>query len=149
MGSNDELARACAQAMWQQDRAAKAQGLELLDIGPGRARMRMPVRQDMTNGHGLCHGGYMFFLADTTFAYACNSRNQRAVAAGAEIHFLAPAFEGDVLTADGQERHLAGRSGIYDVKVTDQHDKLVALFRGRSATIKGELTPATPAGEDA
>ena len=81
----------------------------------------------------------MFLLADSTFAFACNSHNQKAVAASAEIHFLAPAHEGDVLTAEGQEQHLAGRSGIYDTRVTDQNGKLVALFRGKSATIKGQF----------
>jgi acyl-CoA thioesterase len=145
MTNAESQARACANAMWAEDRASRAQGLELLEVGPGRAKMRMPVRADMTNGHGLCHGGFMFLLADTTFAYACNSHNQRTVAAGAEIHFLAPAFEGDVLTAQGQEQHLAGRTGIYDVAVINQNGKRIALFRGRSAAIKGTLTPAARA----
>ena len=99
----------------------------------------MPIRRDMTNGHGICHGGYMFLLADSTFAFACNSHNQRAVAASAKINFLASAHEGDVLTAEGVEQHVAGRSGVYDMRVTDQHGRLIALFRGKSATIKGRF----------
>ncbi|MCP5266473.1 MAG: hydroxyphenylacetyl-CoA thioesterase PaaI [Burkholderiaceae bacterium] len=135
----DALARACAQAMWSEDRASKAVGMQLEEVRAGYARLTMRVRADMTNGHGLCHGGYIFMLADSTFAFACNSHNQRAVAAGAEIHFLAPAFENDHLSAEGVEQHLAGRTGIYDMRVTDQNGRLIALFRGRSATIKGQL----------
>jgi len=136
-------AREVARLMAADDRAAQHLGIELLDIGPGRARMRMRVRRELTNGHGICHGGYIFLLADTTFAYACNSHNQRAVAAGCSIEFLAPAHEGDVLTADGVEQHLAGRHGVYDMSVHDQHGKLIALFRGKSATIKGRFFEET------
>lgn len=136
-------AREVARLMAADDRATQHLGIELLDIGPGRARMRMRVRRELTNGHGICHGGYIFLLADTTFAYACNSHNQRAVAAGCSIEFLAPAHEGDVLTADGVEQHLAGRHGVYDMSVHDQHGKLIALFRGKSATIKGRFFEET------
>jgi len=136
-------AREVGRLMAADDRAAQHLGIELLDIGPGRARMRMRVRRELTNGHGICHGGYIFLLADTTFAYACNSHNQRAVAAGCSIEFLAPAHEGDVLTADGVEQHLAGRHGVYDMTVHDQHGKLIALFRGKSATIKGRFFEET------
>lgn len=136
-------AREVARLMAADDRATQHLGIELLDIGPGRARMRMRVRRELTNGHGICHGGYIFLLADTTFAYACNSHNQRAVAAGCSIEFLAPAHEGDVLTADGVEQHLAGRHGVYDMTVHDQHGKLIALFRGKSATIKGRFFEET------
>lgn len=132
-------AREVGRLMAADDRATRHLGIELIDIGPGRARMRMRVRREFTNGHGICHGGYIFLLADTTFAYACNSHNQRAVAAGCSIEFLAPAHEGDVLTADGVEQHLAGRHGVYDMTVRDQHGKLIALFRGKSATIKGRF----------
>jgi acyl-CoA thioesterase len=135
----DRLATEIAGLMWADDRASQALGMELLDVRSGYARIRMPIRRDMTNGHGICHGGYMFLLADSTFAFACNSHNQRAVAASAEIHFLAPAHEGDVLTAEGIELHVAGRSGVYDMRVTDQNGRLVALFRGKSATIKGQF----------
>jgi acyl-CoA thioesterase len=133
------IAQEVARLMWADDRASQALGMQLLEVRPGYARISMTVRRDMTNGHGMCHGGFMFLLADSTFAFACNSHNQKAVAASAEIHFLAPAQEGDVLTAEGQEQHLAGRSGVYDTRVTDQNGKLVALFRGKSATIKGQF----------
>jgi acyl-CoA thioesterase len=146
--SPDALAAEVARRMWADDRASQALGMELLEVRSGYARIRMPIRRDMTNGHGICHGGYMFLLADSTFAFACNSHNQRAVAASAEIHFLASAHEGDVLTATGVEQHLAGRSGVYDMRVTDQHGRLIALFRGKSATIKGRfLESADTAGD--
>ena len=143
----DALAAEVARRMWADDRASQALGMELLEVRSGYARIRMPIRRDMTNGHGICHGGYMFLLADSTFAFACNSHNQRAVAASAEIHFLASAHEGDVLTAEGIELHLAGRSGVYDMRVTDQTGRLVAVFRGKSATIKGRfLESPDPSG---
>lgn len=138
-GDADSMAAEIAGLMWADDRASQALGMVLLEVRSGYARIRMPIRRDMTNGHGICHGGYMFLLADSTFAFACNSHNQRAVAASAEIHFLAPAHEGDVLTAEGIELHVAGRSGVYDMRVTDQSGRLVALFRGKSATIKGQF----------
>ncbi|RPH41160.1 MAG: hydroxyphenylacetyl-CoA thioesterase PaaI [Burkholderiales bacterium] len=146
--SPDALAAEVARRMWDGDRATQALGMELLEVRAGYARIRMPIRRDMTNGHGICHGGYMFLLADSTFAFACNSHNQRAVAASAEIHFIASAHEGDVLTAEGVEQHLAGRSGVYDMRVTDQTGRLIALFRGKSATIKGQFVEP-PAGLDA
>ncbi|MEZ5738552.1 MAG: hydroxyphenylacetyl-CoA thioesterase PaaI [Burkholderiaceae bacterium] len=119
-----QLARRAAAIMWNEDRASQALGMTLTDVGPGRATMRMAIRADMTNGHGICHGGYMFLLADSTLlAYACNSHDQRAVAAGAEIHFAASAHEGDILTAQGREAHRAGRSGIYDIEVRDQEGR--------------------------
>ncbi|MFZ9678936.1 MAG: hydroxyphenylacetyl-CoA thioesterase PaaI [Quisquiliibacterium sp.] len=139
-----ELAEACARIMFAEDTTALHLGMELLEVNPGSARMSMQIRHEFTNGHGICHGGYIFMLADTAFAYACNSRNQRAVAASASIEFLAPAHDGDVLTAQGQEQHLAGRSGIYDIKVTDQSGKLIALFRGKSATIRGKFIEQQP-----
>ena len=140
------IAQEVARLMWAEDRASQALGMQLLEVRPGYARISMTVRRDMTNGHGMCHGGFMFLLADSTFAFACNSHNQKAVAASAEIHFLAPAHEGDVLTAEGQEQHLAGRSGVYDTRVTDQNGKLVALFRGKSATIKGQFIETSATG---
>ena len=140
------IAQEVARLMWADDRASQALGMQLLEVRPGYARISMTVRRDMTNGHGMCHGGFMFLLADSTFAFACNSHNQKAVAASAEIHFLAPAHEGDVLTAEGQEQHLAGRSGVYDTRVTDQNGKLVALFRGKSATIKGQFIETSATG---
>lgn len=144
----DELAAEVARLMWADDRASQALGMQLLEVRSGYARLRMPIRRDMTNGHGICHGGFMFLLADSTFAFACNSHNQRAVAASAEIHFLAPAHEGDVLTAEGIEQHVAGRSGVYDMRVTDQTGRLVALFRGKSATIKGQFIESASPDRD-
>lgn len=137
------LARAAAEAMWSTDRASQALGMQILEVAPGLARISMKIRPDMTNGHGMCHGGYMFLLADSAFAFACNSHNRKMVAAGAEIHFLAPAQEGDTLTAEGREQHRAGRSGLYDVRVTDQIGRTVALFRGKSAAISGAVIPGT------
>ena len=134
-----KLAKASAEAMWREDRASKWLGMKLDEVRPGFARLSMTVTRDMVNGHDLCHGGFIFTLADSTFAYACNSRNQRAVAAGASIEFLAPAHLGDVLTAEGFEQALAGRIGVYDMRVTNQKGELLALFRGKSATIRGKL----------
>ena len=134
------VAAQAALAMWNDDDASQALGMQLISVEPGQASMQMPVRKDMTNGLGMCHGGYIFLLADSTFAFACNSHNQRAVAASAEIHFLSAANRDDVLTATGMELHRAGRSGVYDVRVTDQNEKLIAVFRGKSATIRGEVT---------
>jgi acyl-CoA thioesterase len=142
-GDASARAAAVAEVMMADDRAARHLGIELLDIEPGRARMQMTVRPEFTNGHGICHGGYIFLLADTSFAYACNSHNQRAVAAGCAIEFLAPAHEGDRLVADATEQHLAGRHGVYDIRVSDQDGRLVALFRGKSATIKGQFLEET------
>ena len=136
-------AREVGRLMMADDRAARHLGIELLDIGPGRARMRLRIRPELTNGHGICHGGYIFLLADTTFAYACNSHNRRSVTAGCSIEFLAPAHDGDTLTAEGAEQHLAGRHGVYDIRVHDQHGKLIALFRGKSAMIKGHFFEET------
>lgn len=137
------LARGCARLMYEDDRAARHLGIEIVDIGPGTSRLRMSVRPEFTNGHGLCHGGYIFLLADTAFAYACNSRNQRAVAAAAAIDFVAPGAAADVLTAEATEQHLGGRSGVYDIRVTRQDGTLIALFRGRSASIKGTFFGAS------
>ena len=139
MSDDNALARAAAEAMWKGDRASKWLDMRLEEVRPGYARMSMRVAENMVNGHDLCHGGLIFTLADSTFAFACNSHGQRAVAAGASIEFLAPAHLGDVLTAEGVERALAGRTGIYDMRVSNQKGELIALFRGKSATIKGTL----------
>ena len=139
MSDKNALARAAAEAMWKEDRASKWLGMRLEEVRPGYARMSMRIVENMVNGHDLCHGGFIFTLADSTFAFACNSHNQRAVAAGCAIEFLAPAHLGDVLVAEGVEKALAGRSGVYDMRVTNQKGELIALFRGKSATIKGTL----------
>src|SRR5437867_4296908 len=114
------LAERAGAAMFERDRASQALGMKLVAIRPGFARMSMKVRPDMVNGHDICHGGLIFTLADSTFAFACNSHNHVTVAAGCAIDFLAPAKLDDVLTATGEERALAGRSGVYDIKVENQ-----------------------------
>ena len=137
MTDRQKTARSAAEAMWRADHASKSLGMKIEEVRPGYARLSMPVTANMVNGHRLCHGGLIFTLADSTFAYACNSHGARAVAAGATIEFLAPAYLGDVLTAEGVEQTLAGRRGIYDMRVSNQEGELIALFRGKSATIKG------------
>lgn len=134
----EEIAQACGRVMYADDNAARAQGIEVLEVKPGYARVRMRVRKEHTNSHGTCHGGFIFLLADTAFAYSCNSRNRYSVAASAAIEFLAPASEGDVLTAEGLEQHEARRGGVYDIRVCDAQGKLIALFRGRSAALQGK-----------
>jgi acyl-CoA thioesterase len=131
-GDPQATAEAVGRAMLARDSATRALGMALEEIRPGYARMRMIVRPDMLNGHDLAHGGLIFTLADTTFAYACNSHNHVTVAQGATIEFLAPGKAGDVLTAEGHEQHAAGRTGVYDIKVTNQDGRTVALFRGKS-----------------
>ena len=133
------LARATAEAMTREDRCSAWLGMKLEEVRPGYARVSMTVTDNMVNGHDLCHGGMIFTLADTAFAFACNSHNQRAVAAGCAIAFPAPAHLGDALTAEGVEVAHVGRSGVYDMKVHNQNGLLVAVFRGKAATIKGKL----------
>jgi len=133
----DELAKACADSMWATDNASKGLGMEIVEIKSGFAKLAMPVRDDMTNGQKICHGGFMFTLADSAFAFACNGYNQFTVAQSCKIDFLAPAFMGDVLTAIAKERYKEGRSGIYDCTVTNQDGKVVAEMRGNSRTVKG------------
>jgi acyl-CoA thioesterase len=135
-----ETARRSAAAMWEGDRASRALGMEIVDVGPGRAVLRMTVREDMVNGHAIGHGGLTFALADSAFAFACNSYGRQAVAAGAEIRFRAPTRLGDVLTATAVERSRAGRSGVYDVEVT-HGETVVATFVGHSREIGGSLLP--------
>ena len=140
-----DLAARVGVAMFAVDAASKDfLQMELLACEPGRARMRMTVREPMLNGHQICHGGLIFTLADSTFAFACNSRNHVTVAAGCSIEFLQPAQLGDVLTCEGVEQVLQGRHGIYDMRVTNQRGEVVALFRGKSAQIKGTVLPAEP-----
>lgn len=133
------LAEAVGSAMYAVDTATQTLGMRVVEIAPGYARLTMTVRPDMLNGHQTCHGGFLFSLADSTFAFACNSRNVSTVASGCTIDFLAPGFAGDMLTAVAQERSLAGRTGIYDVTITNQDGKPLALFRGRSYRIKGQI----------
>ena len=135
----EQVARRCAEIMWPDDHAARGLGMRIVDVGPGTAQLTMAVRSEMVNGHGICHGGFIFAVADSTFAYACNSFNHRTVAAGVDINFLAPAHLGDILTARGHARQQGSRGGVYDIEVTNQADKLVAVFRGRAARIKGHF----------
>jgi acyl-CoA thioesterase len=137
--SPQQIAERCTDTMWPDDHAARGLGITPPLTTPGGATVTMKVRQDMVNGHGTCHGGFLFALADTCFAYACNSYNHRAVAAGGDISFIAPAHLGDTLTASGGTRHQGGRSGIYDIEVHNQNGKTIALFRGRSSRIKGHF----------
>jgi acyl-CoA thioesterase len=133
------LADSVAQAMWSRDNATQALGMAIVSVSPGKATLAMTVRADMVNGHHICHGGLIFTLADSAFAYACNSYNQNTVASACSIDFLAPAKEGDVLEAECVERALTRRTGVYDTTVRVRGGKTVALFRGKSARISGEV----------
>jgi acyl-CoA thioesterase len=133
------LAQAVAEAMWARDRASQALGMRIEAIAPGRAVLSMPVRSDMVNGHAICHGGLIFTLADSAFAFACNSYNHNTVASACHIDFLAPAREGEVLEAEAVERSLSGRTGVYDITVRVRGGRTVALFRGKSYRISGEV----------
>jgi acyl-CoA thioesterase len=134
------LAEQSAQTLYERDRASQALGMRLDAVRPGWARVVMTVRADMLNGHHLCHGGIVFALADSAFAFACNSYNESTVAAAAAIDFLAGARAGDELTAEASELWRTRRNGIYEITVTNQRGERVALFRGRSYRIAGEVT---------
>lgn len=133
-----ERAEKCAAAMMAQDAASRGLGMEMLSIAPGSAVMSMIVRPDMLNGHAICHGGFIFALADSAFAFACNTYNQNTVAQQNQITYIQPAKDGEALTATATETSRIGRSGVYDVTVTGQDDRIVALFRGLSRSIKGQ-----------
>jgi acyl-CoA thioesterase len=137
------MAHSCADAMWHDDRASKALGMSIRRIAPGEAVLAMTVRPDMTNGHDICHGGFIFTLADSAFAFACNTYNQRTVAQQCAVTFIRPVHAGETLTAHAVERSKAGRGGIYDVTVRDSKNIVVAEFRGHSRTISGELLPSS------
>ena len=141
----DALATRVAAAMWAQDHASQALGMRIVAVTPGHARLAMTVRPDMVNGHDICHGGFIFTLADSAFAYACNSYNRNTVASACHIDFLAPGHAGDVLEAECVERWLAGRTGVYDTTVRNAAGKTIALFRGKSHRIDGEVVAATNA----
>lgn len=138
--SPQSLAELAGKTMYERDPTSQALGMALAAIAPGYARMTMPVRADMLNGHQTCHGGYIFMLADSAFAFACNSHNFNTVGAGCTIDYLAPGRAGDVLTADAQEQALAGKTGVYDIKVTNQDGRVIALFRGKSHRVAGMVT---------
>ena len=132
-------AERATRALFGGDRASQALGMAVESSGPGQATVTMTVRPDMVNGHRVCHGGLIFTLADSAFAFACNSHGDNTVAAGAAIEFLLPAREGDVLRAVATERWRAGRTGIYEIEVQNQRGETIALFRGRSHQIAGRL----------
>jgi len=138
MTADDPVARARAvvQALYVDDLASQALGIELVEVAPGRVTMSMQVRPDMSNGHGICHGGFVFALADSSFAFACNSRGEPMVAAGADIEYLAPTRIGERLVATATETSRVGRQGVYDVVVTNQAGDVIALFRGRCARLR-------------
>jgi acyl-CoA thioesterase len=138
MTTPQQIAEASRDAMWRNDRAAKALGIEIEAVGPGSATLSMTVREDMVNGHDLCHGGLVATLADTAFAYACNAYNEVTVASGFDINLVAGGRLGDRLTASAIEVAKSGRTGVYDVAVRNQRGEAVAAFRGRSYTMKGQ-----------
>lgn len=132
-----QLAELAGRTMYERDPASQALGMTLDAIRPGHARMSMRVRDDMLNGHGSCHGGYIFMLADSAFAFACNSHNFNTVGAGCTIEYLAPGRPGDVLVAEASEQALQGKTGVYDVTVSTHEGRKIALFRGKSHRVQG------------
>jgi acyl-CoA thioesterase len=136
---NAPTPRQVADAMYARDHTARALGIKIEQVALGAATLTMSVRQDMVNGHDICHGGMMATLCDTAFAYACNSYNANTVASGFSIEILAPAKLGDTLVAVAVEQALRGRTGVYDIKLTNQNGDVIALFRGKSARISGEV----------
>ena len=131
------VAELAGKTMYERDPASQALGMKLDAIRPGYAQMSMRVRADMLNGHATCHGGFIFMLADSAFAFACNSHNFNTVGAGCTIDYLAPGREGDVLVADAVEQALAGKTGVYDVTVKNEEGRTIALFRGKSHRVSG------------
>jgi acyl-CoA thioesterase len=143
-----QVAEATREAMWAGDRASRLLGLQVQAIGPGSATLTMTVREDMLNGHDICHGGLITTLADSAFAFACNAYNEITVASGFDVNLIAAARLGDVLTATAREISKAGRTGVYDIDVVNQRGEPVAAFRGRSYTMKGKpLVEGLPMGK--
>ncbi len=141
MNDDIELAKACADAMYAKDAASQGLGIEVVESTPGRAKLAMTVRHEFTNGHEICHGGYIFMFADSAFAYACNNQNKNTVASAASIEFIGSAHTGDRLTAVAHERIRGSKIGVYDVEVFNQDNKLLALFRGDSYQVRGQVIP--------
>jgi acyl-CoA thioesterase len=138
----EAMAQQVGVSMFAADTASRdTMGMQLLYCKPGEASMRMTIQDKHLNGHHMCHGGFIFTLADSTFAFACNSHNKATVASAASIEFLKPAHVGDVLTCVGVEQIMSGRHGVYDMTVRNQHDQVIALFRGKSAQIQGQVVP--------
>ena len=146
--TSQQVAEATRDAMWANDRASKGMGMQVMAISQGGATLRMTVREDMLNGHDICHGGFITTLADSAFAFACNAYNEVTVASGFDVNLFASARLGDVLTATAVEVSKAGRTGVYDITVTNQHGVALAAFRGRSYTMKGKpLIEGLPMGK--
>jgi acyl-CoA thioesterase len=143
MPTPEDIARACAEAMWKQDDASKGLGMELVEVKPGRATLAMTIQPHMVNGQRIAHGGFIFTLADSAFAFACNSHNERVVAAQGNITFIRPGKLGDRLVATAREISRSGRSGIYDVRVAADDGTVIAEFRGHSRVITGTWLPTT------
>jgi acyl-CoA thioesterase len=143
------IAEGAARAMWAKDAASQGLGIRLLRVAPGEAVLEMPVEPRMANGHGACHGGFLFALADSAFAFACNSFDRRTVGQACTITYLRPGRVGDTLTATARQLAQAGRSGVYEVRVTDPGGEVLALFQGQSREVGGSLTsrPPAPAAE--
>lgn len=137
----EKRAQRCAEVMFANDRASPGLGMAIESVAPGRAVMTMKVRPDMLNGHHICHGGFTFALADSAFAFACNTYNQNTVAQQNQITYISPGQEGETLTATATEVSRTGRSGVYDVVVTGEDGRTIALFRGLSRTVKGQHFP--------
>ncbi len=143
-----QVAEATRDAMWKDDRASKMLGLSVVAIGPGTSTVTMTVREDMLNGHDICHGGLITTLADSAFAFACNAYNELTVASGFDVNIVAAGKLGDVMTATAREVSKAGRTGVYDIDVRNQRGELIAAFRGRSYTVKGKpLVEGLPMGK--
>lgn len=140
--SPEEIAAKSAAAMWDVDHASRSAGMRLVSVGPGAAELELTVTHAMSNGHGLCHGGYIFMLADSAFGYACNSYDQRHLGQSCQIAYLAPARLGTRLVAHAEERHRGERGGIYDVRVTAEDGTLIAEFRGFSRAVPGRHSEA-------
>ena len=134
-----QLAEACAEAMFARDTASQSLEMQIDSVAPGRAVITMKVQHRMVQGHGNCHGGYIFTLADSAFAFACNTYDEATVASGCSIDYLGPAWEGDVLTATAEEHSRRGRTGVYDITIRNQNGDAIALFRGRSYKIRGSV----------
>ena len=143
MSDPQSVAEASARAMYEQDRASQSLGMRIVEVRPGYARLAMKVREDMVNGHQICHGGLIFTLADSAFAFACNTYDLVTVAAAGTIEFLLAGRLGDELTATAEERTRSKRTGVYDVSVHNQRGECIALFRGRSHQIGGSISAAS------
>ncbi|MGG4609601.1 hydroxyphenylacetyl-CoA thioesterase PaaI [Providencia sp. Me31A] len=141
---NSTLAQQSAHIMYQDDACAKAMGMTIEQVEEGYAQLRMPITSNMLNGHKTCHGGQLFSLADTAFAYACNSQGYAAVASMCSIDFIRPGFEGDILTATARVQHQGKRNGLYEVEIINQDGKKLAVFHGRSHRLGQRLTGEQP-----